>query len=121
MHIEVPDTLTAREIDDLSRRIAKDVLETHNVLLTGIGVYARNTTDCEEKRVEDAIAQIIRETPGIVEMHGFHMNTRDRIIHFDLVISFTITDRDAVLRDVKQEICRQYPGYTIDIIEDIDI
>ena len=121
VHIEVPDTMTAREIDDLSRRIAKDVLKTHNVLLTGIGVYARNTTDCEEKRVEDAVAQIVRETPGLLEMHGFHMNAHDRIIHFDLVISFAIADRDAVLRDVKQEIDRRYPDYTIDVTEDIDI
>ena len=38
VHIEVPDTLSADELDRLTRAVTMDVLQKHNVILTAIGV-----------------------------------------------------------------------------------
>ena len=39
VHIEIPDSMTAEEIDPLERKISNIVLEKHNIYLTGITVY----------------------------------------------------------------------------------
>lgn len=41
VHVEVPDTMTAAEIDGLERRVAERVYRAHGVILAGIGIYAR--------------------------------------------------------------------------------
>ena len=44
VHIEVPDTWTADEIDRASRTIQELIYQKYQVILTGIGIYARNTS-----------------------------------------------------------------------------
>jgi len=43
LHIEIPDVFTADEIDRLTRKIALEVYDRHNVLLTAIGIYSLNS------------------------------------------------------------------------------
>ena len=45
LHIEVPDTYSANELDELLRAITLRVYEEHNVILTAVGVYSVNTKD----------------------------------------------------------------------------
>lgn len=45
IHIEVPDVLTVAEIDGISRRVSKQVLQKYGVILHTIGVYSINTKD----------------------------------------------------------------------------
>lgn len=45
LHIEVPDTLSVVELDQLLREISVKVVKEHRVLLTAIGVYSVNTKD----------------------------------------------------------------------------
>ena len=45
IHIEVDDTLTVADIDKISRRITKQVLQKFGVILHTIGVYSINTKD----------------------------------------------------------------------------
>ena len=45
VNIEVACTMTASEIDDLSRDIRKKVYATHHVILTSVGIYSINTKD----------------------------------------------------------------------------
>ena len=49
VHVEVPDTMTADEIDLMERRIAEKVYVKHGVAMTGIGIYSVNTRDEEVK------------------------------------------------------------------------
>ena len=45
VHIEVSDTLTASDIDRLSRKITKMISEKYGVILHTVGVYSVNTKD----------------------------------------------------------------------------
>ena len=38
VHIEVPDTLSADDLDKLLRKVTADVYQKHDVILTAIGV-----------------------------------------------------------------------------------
>lgn len=59
IHIEVPDTYLADELDQLSREIMLKVLEEYNVNLTAIGVYSVNTKDEEIIHVQRKIREIV--------------------------------------------------------------
>ncbi|MBQ7498005.1 MAG: cation transporter, partial [Selenomonas sp.] len=50
VHIEVPDTYSANQVDKMLREIMVDVAQKHNVILTAIGVYSFNTQDEEVSR-----------------------------------------------------------------------
>ena len=41
VHVSIPDTMTARQIDDMERRIAEDVYDKLGILLTGVGIYVK--------------------------------------------------------------------------------
>ena len=45
VHIEVKDTLTTAEIDKISRRITKKIIDKYGITLHTVGVYSINTTD----------------------------------------------------------------------------
>ena len=45
VHVEVDDTLTAEQLDPLERAIAQKVYQDNGVILTGVGIYAKNTKD----------------------------------------------------------------------------
>ena len=57
-HIEVPDTLTAREIDQLQRQIAIELYVRHGIILTALSVYTYSELDGREKAVRGQIYDI---------------------------------------------------------------
>ena len=120
IHIAVPDTYTAWDIDDLIRDIQIKVYKDHNVILQAVGVYSINTKDKEVAAIEDAVTQIAINTEFVKQIHGFHMNRKSKIIRFDVVISFDAKDRLAVQRALVEKCKKLYPDYTMQIAVDTD-
>lgn len=121
VHIEVDDTLTAEEIDLLERRIADTVYAKHAVMLTGIGIYARNTKSDEIQKLRSDITRIVMEHEGVLQMHGFYANAEKKICQFDMILDYAIRDRQAIYDHIYNEICELYPEYTVRIEMDIDV
>ena len=63
IHIEVSDTLSVADIDKISRRITKNILEKYGVLLHTIGVYSVNTKD---KQVIEAKKEITKQIQSLL-------------------------------------------------------
>ncbi|MGX8715014.1 MAG: cation diffusion facilitator family transporter, partial [Lachnospiraceae bacterium] len=103
IHIEVPDTYTAEELDELIRTITLKVYKEHHVILTAIGVYSYNTKDDESSRIEQDIRSIVFGNDHVLQMHGFYLNETKKTIRFDVVIEFEAGDR----RELYKKICRQ--------------
>lgn len=120
VHIEVPDTLRANELDDLLRRISVEVYSKHNVILTAIGVYSYNTTDPEAAQMRDTVRELVMAQPHVLQMHAFYVNLAEQRIRFDVVVSFDAKDRNAVLRSITDKVQSAYPGYTLQIAMDTD-
>ena len=120
LHVEVPDTCTASDLDELLRAITIQVLKDHNVFLTAIGVYSYNTKHDQAFQIEEEIRRMVAEVPYVIQMHGFYVNEKRGTIRFDVVISFDAKDR----REVYDEICRKvkqmYPDYGLQIALDTD-
>lgn len=120
IHIEVPDTLTVAELDQISRRISKNVLEKFGVILHTIGVYSVNTKDKTIAKIQKDIREIVFSHQGVLEMHGFYLNESEKTINFDIIIDFAVKDRDSLCKHIYDEVQAKYPDYTLHITLDVD-
>lgn len=120
VHIEVEDTLSIGQFDDISREIRNEVLDKFGVFLTSIGLYSVNTQDEEVIRVREDIRKIALANSFVHQMHGFYINLETKIMRFDLVISFDAKDRREVFNQVLADIREKYPDYNLNAGMDCD-
>ena len=120
VNIEVPDTWTADEIDAVSREICDRVSKENGVLLTSVGIYARNSTSDEAKQIRTTVTEAVMSQEYVLSIHGFRCDTAERRILFDLVTDFKAPDQGKVYKKVFDEDTRLYPGYEIVIHHDSD-
>jgi cation diffusion facilitator family transporter len=120
VHIEVVDTMTAGEIDDLTRRLERKVFERTGVFLTAVGIYSVNTTDEEVMALKKDIYNAVNKFPFVVQTHGFYAELDKKRIRMDVVLSFDVKPEDG-LRRVYEELAHLYPGYEFNIAPDVDV
>ena len=120
VHIEVPDTLSAYDLDALIRKVTLEVYQKHNVILTAIGVYSINTKDAEAAAMREHVMEIVKANPYILQMHGFYVDKAEKMIRFDVVISFDAKDRRQVYQEVYEAVQKEYPKYKLMIAMDTD-
>ncbi|MBQ3436258.1 MAG: cation transporter [Bacilli bacterium] len=120
IHIEVADTLSAADIDKLSRRITKMIAKKYGVILHTIGVYSVNTKDKEGMAAKKEITKLVFAHKGILQMHGFYIDKKEKTISFDIIIDFKIKNREEVYKEIYDEVKEKYKDYKIEITLDID-
>lgn len=120
VHIEIPDTLNADDLDRLIRKVTVAVYEKYDVILTGVGIYSVNTKNPEAVEARARIKEIVMNVPYVVEMHGFYIDTAEKTVRFDIVVSFDAPDRNAVYAQVCDRVSAQFPGYGLQIALDTD-
>ena len=120
VHIEVPDTLTADDLDRMLRKITVDVYQKHNVILTAIGIYSDNTHNPEAIEIREKVREIAKKNPYVIQMHAFYLDKTEKSIRFDIVVSFDAPDRHLVYLDVLERTQQEFPGYDIQIAMDVD-
>lgn len=121
VHVEVDDTMTAAEIDEMTRRIEDTIYQQFKVILTGIGIYSRNTTDQYAEQIRENIRRIAMSHEGVLSTHGFYLNEKEKKLSVDILIGFGDFDRMALYQQVVQEIQTAYPDYKIVTTMDSDI
>lgn len=120
IHIEVPDTYSADQLDQMIREIQIKVLNEHNVILTAIGVYSTNTKDEEVIRARSEVSRIVLSHEHVKQIHGFYLVKEKKAMRFDIVISFEAKDRTAVYKDVVSDVSKAFPGYELQVAMDTD-
>ena len=120
VHIELPDNMTVREVDVLTRRVQAKIYKETGVIMTGVGVYSHNTTDNEASKIRNKVQKIVLDHDWALEMHGFYLDQEEKDMRFDVVMSFDI-DHHEGLETLYKEVSEAFPGYKITIAPDIDI
>lgn len=120
IHIEIPDTYSADQLDQLIRRIQMTVFQKHQVILTAVGVYSVNTRDEEVIETQKKVREIIFAHSFVKQMHGFYLTKEEKTMRFDIVISFDAKDRRAVYTEVVSDVQKAFPDYTLQIAMDTD-
>ena len=114
IHVEVDDTLSAKDLHKLTKNIQLAVRQQYSVILT-VGFYAHNTTDPVKEAMEDEVRAIVLSHEGAIGMHAFYADDEMQLISFDITVDFKARDRGAMTQDVINAIKARYPGYKISI------
>lgn len=120
VHIELPDTMTVDQVDELTRRLEARVYRATGVILTGVGVYSYNTKDDDAAKMRNVVQETVLAYEWALQLHGFYANTKNKSLRFDVVMSFDIKPREGIeilTRDMK----RLFPDYTVQITPDVDV
>ncbi len=120
VHLELPDTMTVREVDALTRRVEDKVYRETGVILTGVSMYSYNTADDEAARIRSEVSRMVLAHDWAVQMHGFYIDPEAKDIRFDVVMSFDIDPQEG-LKTVYDEMHAAYPDYTLHISPDVDV
>ncbi len=116
-HVEVADSMSAKEIHRLTRSISGAVFVEFGIVLT-LGIYASNNTG-KFAEIKKTAEQITASYDEILQMHGFYADDDTKSVSFDIIVDF---DADAIeVRDsIKKEISEKFPEFKFDIILDSD-
>lgn len=117
-HIEIDDSLKTRDIHRLCRRIEVEIYEKYGIILT-LGVYASNNSGIY-KAMKAAAAEIIKRYETIKQMHGFYVDEEYKVISLDLVFDFKERNAGLKIKEIRRELKKKYPDYSIYIIQDTD-
>ena len=120
VHLELPETMTAREIDRLTRKLEKKVMQETGIILVAVGLYSYNTDDDETARIHRDVLEKVTAHDWVLQMHGFFLDVNTKEMVFDVVLSFDIQPKEA-LEILYKEIGQAYPEYSISIAPDVDI
>ena len=120
IHIEVLDTFSANELDQLIREITMKVMEEHHVILTAIGVYSVNTQDEEIIQARQKVREIVFAHEYVTQMHGFYWDKKQKTMSFDIVVSFEAGDRKAVYAEVVSDVQKEFPDIQLQVALDTD-
>ena len=120
VHLELPDTMTVREVDRLTRKLEAKVYRETGVILAGVGLYSYNTGNDEAARIQNDVRERVLAHDWAVQFHGFYVDTEAKQMQFDVVMSFDIQPKEG-LKILHEEVQRAYPGYSIAITSDVDV
>ena len=93
VHLELPDTMSVEEVDKLTRHVQVKIYQETGVILTGIGVYSYNTSDSEIANMRNTIQKTVLDHEWALQLHGFFVDTANKTIRFDVVLSLILTRR----------------------------
>ena len=120
VHLELPDTMTAREIDKLTRRLERKVYKETGVILAAVGLYSYNTGNDKAAEIQKDVHDRVMAHDWAVQVHGFYVDVEAKEMTFDVVLSFDIKPREG-LQIIYKEISEAYPDYRIHIAPDVDV
>lgn len=120
VHIELPDNMTVKEVDRITRRAEAKVYAQTGIILAGVGVYSYNTEDKEAASIRNDVREKVLAHEWALQFHGFYLDAESGEMRFDVVMSFDIRPQEG-LRILYEEIGRAYPQYRLSIVPDVDI
>lgn len=120
VHIEVEDTLIVSEIDKISRRITKNIAEKFGVILHTIGIYSINTKDKDVLQIKQNVQEIVFSHEGILQMHGFYVDIKDKTMSFDIIIDYNVKNREMLYKQIYDKVKEKYSDYNLVITLDAD-
>lgn len=121
VHIEVDDTMTAHQIDALTRSITEKVYLDTGIILTAVGIYSNNSSDEHLMKMRNEIAGLVVDHKHILQIHGFYVDEQRKKIVFDVVVDFEEQDREGLITHIVGDVKEALPGYDVQVTIDNDI
>lgn len=119
IHVEIPDTLSARDIHLLTSTIQHTVYNRFSVMLT-VGIYAVHNDNDELFQLGSHIREAMLSHQGAIGFHGLLINDKERYVSFDVLLDFSSGDRTALRQAMETDVSAILPGYRAEINFDTD-
>ena len=107
VHIEVDAGMSAKDIHCLTQTVQSQIMQNHKVFLT-VGLYA---IDKEHEDIRKQIHKLATAHEGVLATHGIFINDDLKFLSFDVLVDFTVRNRDALAKAIKEEIKQAFPQY----------
>ena len=119
IHIQVDDSMTAKDLHTLTRKIIVDIFNEFGIILT-VGIYASNDSG-EYKDMKSRIINTVKKYKEIKQIHGFYVDKKNKDIYFDLIFDFKCKNKDDIKNEIINKLEEEYSNYKFSIILDDDI
>ena len=117
VHIGVPDTLTAHEIHGLTRRIAERMYDQYGIIMT-VGIYSIATGDNKCTELQRNVIQTLSQQEHVLQVHAFYDNQEKNSVSVDVVPDRTVTNDEAFIGLLQEQLKAVAPGMSIGIVID---
>ena len=119
-HVELEDTMQVDQVDELTRKLQYEIYKKTGIILIALGIYSFNTKNKQASEIRNTVEKEILKNDWALQVHGFYADTKSKTMRFDVVLSFDIKAEEAI-KNIKNEIKKLYPDYTIQIVADLDL
>jgi len=117
LHVNVPDTMTAREIHGLTREISRSIYEKMHVILT-VGIYAIPTGDSKQAKLQRKIMQMASRHDEVMQVHAFFYYEEKKLVTLDIVPKDWVKDEKGLVETLRAELEERYPELTFSLVLD---
>lgn len=117
VYIDVPDDLTARQVGELTRSIAKGLQDKFNVELT-VGIRTDNTTP-EFAPMQKALEELAKKDESVMNVHAFYVDPDTKTCYFDMVVKLK-GDGKKAKDDLVAAMQKRYPDFSFDVQVETD-
>ena len=80
-----------------------------------VGIYATDNDDEQKVRMREEIGKLCKAHDGVINSHGYFIDTQEYFLTFDITLDFSVTDKAALVAEIRGEVEKVYPGYTVAI------
>ena len=118
-HLELNDKLSIKQVIKITRKIEIDMYNKYNIIFTA-GIYAINDND-KYNHIKKYLQEILKNYKTIIDMHGFYVDEKSKLITFDLTFDFDETNKKEKMKEIKSMLKKRYPDFEYQIIIDLNI
>ena len=117
LHINVYDTMSAYDIQGLTRSISEQMYAKHGIIMT-VGVYAIATGENKRSELQGVVMQALAKHLEIVQVHGFYYFEKEHRVSVDVVPDISVHDEPALSARLTEELKALIPDKEITIVID---
>lgn len=116
LHINVLDTMSARQIHRLTRKITEQLMEKYGIIAT-VGIYAVNTQG-ELADIQQKVMKTVYEHEHVVEVHAFYFYEDTKVVTLDVVPDDEVHDDAAFMEHLTGHLKAVLPAYNYHLLID---
>lgn len=115
INIELLDTVTVPEIDDISHEIRRRIYYKYHVVISSVGIYSINTHSDKIVKLRKQVYDVISSFEYVIQMYGFYVDEKTKEISINITIGFDVKNRDAYRQKMRKALEEAIPGYSFGI------
>ncbi len=119
VNVELDEQLTIRDAYKIIHPLNIELFNEYGVFFY-FGFYSINVQDEEVYHMRNAIKATLLEDPDVLQIHAFFVDTKEKQMSFDAVISFDIKEPLPKILELKGKVRELYPDYDVTIVPDRD-